>query len=110
MSGILSKDGGGANGGTDRAESNGGGGGGVDRSLEAVCVIDGIERHVTDVTMNVQFMVYPTRFNPQPCKTRSGPNIPAVDYWRGVILWDLTGDIWPQNGLLVAFLLLFSSW
>ena len=37
------------------------------------------------------------------CETRSGPNIPAVGYWRGVILRDLTGDLWPQNGLLVAF-------
>ena len=36
-------------------------------------------------------------------RTRSGPNIPAVGYWRGVILRDLTGDLWPQNGLLVAF-------
>ena len=30
--------------------SEDGGFGGVDRSLEAVCVIDGMERHVTHVT------------------------------------------------------------
>ena len=35
--------------------------------------------------------------------TRSGPNIPAVGYWRGVILRDLTGDLWPPGGLLWNF-------
>ena len=36
-------------------------------------------------------------------KTRSGPNIPAVGYWKGVILRDLTGDLWPPGGLLWIF-------
>ena len=50
MTGILSKEGGRATGGEGRLGSDHGSFGGVDRSLEAVCVIDGMERHVTHVT------------------------------------------------------------
>ena len=60
-------------GGNDRAGRNNGGGG-VDGSLEAVCVIDGIERHVTTYCL----FFLPTK----PCNITIAPCSIFHEAWR----------------------------